>query len=37
VGGTGVHKKEKCTYTFKGTYNTKTTVANVKVTGTDTR
>jgi hypothetical protein len=37
VGGTGVHKKEKCTYTFTGTYNTKTTVANVKVTGTNTR
>jgi hypothetical protein len=37
LGGTGVHKKEKCTYTFKGTYNSKTTVASVKVTGTDTR
>jgi len=37
VGGTGVHKNETCTYTFNGTYNTKTTVANLKITGTDTR
>jgi hypothetical protein len=37
VSGTGVHKSERCTYTVKGTYNTKTTVADVKVTGTDTR
>jgi hypothetical protein len=26
VGGTGVHKKQKCTYTFTGTAHTKTTV-----------
>ena len=37
VGGTGVHKTEKCTYTFTGTYNSKTTVSTVKVTGSDTR
>jgi hypothetical protein len=37
VSGTGVHKTEKCKYTFAGTYNPKTTVAHVKVTGTDTR
>lgn len=37
AGGTGIHKKEKCKYTFTGTYNTKTTVALVKVTGSDTR
>jgi hypothetical protein len=37
VGGTRAHKKEKCLYTVTGTYNTKTSVANVKVTGTDTR
>lgn len=37
VGGTGVHKKETCKYTFTGTYNTKTTVATVDVTGTDKR
>jgi len=37
VGGTGVHKKEKCTYTFTGTYNTKTTLDKAKITGTDTR
>jgi hypothetical protein len=37
AGGTGVHKKEKCSYTFKGTYNTKTTITEVKGTGTETR
>jgi hypothetical protein len=37
VGGTGVHKKEKCTFTFKGTFNTKTSVDTGKITGTDTR
>jgi hypothetical protein len=36
-GGTGVHKREQCSYTFTGTYNTKTTVAKVRATGTDTR
>jgi hypothetical protein len=34
VGGTGIHKAEKCSYTFTGTYDTKTTVAKVKATGT---
>jgi hypothetical protein len=34
VGGTGVHKKEKCTYTVTGTTNSKTNVDTVKVTGT---
>jgi hypothetical protein len=37
AGGTGVHKKEKCTYTFTGTYDLQTTVVKVKITGTDTR
>jgi hypothetical protein len=37
VGGTGIHKHETCSYTFRGTYNTKTTVTKVKATGTDTR
>jgi len=37
VGGTRVHMNEKCTFTFTGTYNSKTTVAKVKVRGTDTR
>ena len=37
VGGTGVHKKEKCTFTVKGTFNTKTSVDMGKFTGTDTR
>jgi hypothetical protein len=37
VGGTGIHKTEKCSYSFTGTYNTKTTIAKVKVTGTVTR
>ena len=37
AGGTGVHKSEKCTYTFTGTFNAKTGVSIVKVTGTDTR
>jgi hypothetical protein len=37
VGGTGVHKKQKCTYTFTGTLDFKTTVDTVTVTGTYTR
>jgi hypothetical protein len=37
VGGTRVHKKEKCTFTFSGTANSKTNVFTVKVTGTDKR
>ena len=37
VGGTGVHKQEKCTYTFKGTYNPKTNIDSAKFTGTDSR
>jgi hypothetical protein len=37
AGGTGVHKKEKCTYTFTGTLNVKTNVGTYKITGTDTR
>jgi len=36
-GGTGVHKHEQCTYTFKGTYNNLTTLTAVKATETDTR
>lgn len=37
AGGTGVHKKEKCTYTVAGTINTKTLVDSATITGTDTR
>jgi hypothetical protein len=37
VGGTRVHKKATCTFTFKGTYNSKTTIAVVQVIGTETR
>lgn len=37
AGGTGVHKKEKCTYTIAGTVNTKTLVDSATITGTDTR
>jgi hypothetical protein len=37
VGGTGVHKQEQCTFTFKGTYDTKKNIDNAKFTGTDTR
>ena len=34
VSGTGVHKAKTCKYTFKGTYDTKTTRVIVKVKGT---
>lgn len=37
VGGTRVHKNEKCTFTFKGSFNEKTNIDSAKVTGTDTR
>ena len=37
AGGTGIHKKEKCNYTFTGTYNGKTTWNDIRLTGTDTR
>ena len=37
VGGTGVHKQEKCTYTFTGMFNEKTKVDKAKLTGTDKR
>jgi hypothetical protein len=37
AGGTGVHKKEKCTYTIAGTINTKTLVDSATITGIDTR
>jgi hypothetical protein len=37
TGGTGVHKKEKCTFTFTGTYNTNNTVTSVVITGKDTK
>jgi hypothetical protein len=33
AGGTGVHKREKCSFTAKGTYNTKTTITSLTVTG----
>jgi hypothetical protein len=37
ISGTRVHKNEKCTFTVTGTYNSKTTVTAVRITGTDTR
>ncbi len=37
VGGTRIHKHEKCSYTFTGTYDTKTTITKVESTGTSTR
>ena len=37
VSGTGVHKKQKCTYTFTGTDNFNKNIFSVKVTGTYTR
>lgn len=36
-GGTGVHKGEKCTYTFTATLNPNTNVVNFNITGTTTR
>jgi hypothetical protein len=36
TGGTGYHKRVKCSYTLKGTYDTKTTITAVKLTGTKT-
>jgi hypothetical protein len=35
--GTGAFKTQKCSYTFTGTYDTKTTVAKIKVKGTYTQ
>jgi hypothetical protein len=37
TGGTGVHKHEKCSYTYTGTLNPKTSVFSYKGTGTTTR
>jgi hypothetical protein len=37
VGGTGAHRNEKCTFTFKGTFNEKTNIDSAQFTGTDTR
>ena len=37
IGGTRVHKKEKCKFTFSGTASMQTNVFTVKVTGTDKR
>ncbi len=37
TGGTGVHKHEKCSYTYAGTENPQTTVFHLKITGTTTR
>jgi hypothetical protein len=37
AGGTGVHKHEKCSFTFDGSLNPTTTVFNSNVTGTLTR
>ena len=36
-GGTGVHKSEKCKYTYTGTLNSNTNVVNFNITGTTTR
>jgi hypothetical protein len=36
-GGTGVHKGEKCKYTYTGTLNPNTNVVNFTITGTTTR
>ena len=36
-GGTGVHKGEKCKYTYTGTLNPDTNVVNFNITGTTTR
>ena len=36
-GGTGVHKGEKCNYTYAGTLNPNTNVVNLNITGTTTR
>jgi hypothetical protein len=35
--GTGVHKREKCTYTFTGTLNSTTNVVNFDINGKTTR
>lgn len=37
VGGTGIHRHEKCRFTVTGTYNAKTGTDSVKWTGTVTR
>jgi len=36
-GGTGVHKGEKCKYTYTGALNPNTNVVNFNITGTTTR
>lgn len=36
-GGTGVHRGERCTYSFQGTYDLATTIVKVRITGTYTR
>jgi hypothetical protein len=36
-GGTGVHKGEKCKYTYTGTLNPNTNVINFNITGTTSR
>jgi hypothetical protein len=37
AGGTGVHRREKCSYKLTGTYNTKTNQNTLKVSGRDIR
>jgi hypothetical protein len=37
AGGTGIHSRERCSYTIAGTYNAKTNQNNLKVSGRDTR
>ena len=36
AGGTRAHKRERCTYAFKGTLDTKTTLIKIEVTGSTT-
>jgi hypothetical protein len=37
AGGTGIHTRERCSYTITGSYNAKTNQNNLKVSGRDTR
>jgi hypothetical protein len=36
TGGTEIHQQETCNYTFKGTYDLKTDVTHITLTGTET-
>jgi hypothetical protein len=37
AGGTGVHRRERCSYTITGTYNAKTNQNTLRVSGRDVR